>query len=178
VTVKVAVARGFDSYAFRHMMKEPHTFDERVPPPWSSSDELEAAVRALAGASRKTHQAAYHRVLFAIGNGHARTYWPAALSLIPRLEELLRDGTELARMRALNVLLDLIHLFAPEPGFEVIETARGPRHLAQLVRAEIGRLASAVEQIEASTSSPREQRLAAEILAYVAERPAATFEPS
>ena len=80
-------------------------------------------------------------------------------------------------MRALDVLADLIFSFAPEPGFEIIETASGPRHLAQLVRAEITRLERSVEQIESSTSSSREQRLASELLSYLAERPAPP-EPS
>lgn len=154
------------------MLKPPHTLDDPASPPWSSSDEIEAALRALAAASRKTDQAAYHRVLFSIGNGHARTYWPAALSLIPRLADLLCDGTEVARLRALHVLLDLLCLFAPEPGFEIVETPEGRRHLAQLVRAEISRLERAVAQIEASTPSLREQRLAVELLACLAERPA------
>lgn len=38
---------GFDSYAFRDMMKDHDTFDEPVSPPWSSTDEIEAAVRDL-----------------------------------------------------------------------------------------------------------------------------------
>jgi hypothetical protein len=160
------------------MLKEPYIPDDPAPPPWSSSDEVEAAFRALAAASRKTDQAAYHRVLFAIGNNHAGTYWPAALSLIPRLEELLCDGTAIARVCALDILIDLIGSFAPEPGFEVVATPAGPRHLAQLVRAEITRLERTIEQIESSTSSPREQRLARELLSYIAERPAASLEPS
>src|SRR5690349_278960 len=112
------------------MLKALHILDEPAPPPWSSSDEVEAAFRALASASRKTDQAAYHRVLFAIGNNHAGTYWPAALSLIPRLEGILCDGTEIARKRALDILIDLIASFAPEPGFEIVETPDGPRDLA------------------------------------------------
>jgi hypothetical protein len=160
------------------VLTQPYILDEPVSPPWSSSDEVEAAFRAAAAASKKTDQAAYHRVLFSIGNGHARTYWPAALSLIPRLEGLLCEGTEIARLRALHVLIDLICLFAPEPGFEIVETPGGPRHLAQLVRAEIARLECAVERIEASTNSPREQRLADELLSYIAEPPATPLEPS
>ena len=170
---------GFDSYAFRAvMLKAPCAIDRPSPPPWSSADEIEAAVRALASASRKTDQAAYRRVLFAIGNNHARTYWPAALALIPRLEDILLEGTEVARTRALSILLDLIYLFAPEPGFERIETPRGPRPLAELVRAELGRLERAIERIEASTSSPREQRLADEILSVIAAPPQAAPEAS
>jgi hypothetical protein len=155
------------------MMKAPHVLDEPAPPPWSSSDEVEAAVRELAAASKKTHQAAYHRVLFSIGNSHARTYWPAALALIPQLEEILREGSELARLRALEVLSALLSSFAPEPEFEIIETPGGPRHLAQLVRIEITRLERAIERISDSTPSPREQRLADELLSYIAERPSA-----
>jgi hypothetical protein len=142
--------------------------DDPIPPPWSSSDEVEAAVRALAASSKKSHQAAYHRVMFSIGNSHARTYWPAALSLIPRLEELLSEGCEAARLRALNVLASLVW-FEPEPGFELVETPDGPRHLTRLVWAAIARLERALQRIESSTSSPREQRFAAELLSYIAE---------
>jgi hypothetical protein len=161
---------GFDSYAFRDMLKDPNTFEEPVSPPWSSTGEIEAAVRDLAAASRKTNQAAYQRVLFSIGNGHAKTYWPAALCLIPRLEEILSGGTEVARLRALDVLLDLISWFSPEPGYEVVETPGGPRPLDQLVRAEIARLERSIERIESSTTSPKVQRLAVALLSDLAER--------
>jgi hypothetical protein len=43
--------------------------------------------------------------------------------------------------------------------------------LAQLVRTEIARLERAVEELEASTPSLRAQRLAVELLSYLAERP-------
>lgn len=57
--------------------------------------------------------------------------------MIPRLAPILRDGIDLARARTLDVLLDLILLFVPEPGFEYVDTPAGPRALAHLVRDEI-----------------------------------------
>jgi hypothetical protein len=56
--------RRFDSHAFRDMM-QPHAHDEPAPPPWSCRDEIEAAVGALAVASKQTDQAAYQLVIFA-----------------------------------------------------------------------------------------------------------------
>lgn len=142
-------------------------------PPWSSNDDIEAAVRALAAASKKTGMAASSGVLFAVGNHHARTYWPAALSMIPQLGPILSDGTEIARVHALNVLIDLIFLSAPEPGFEVIVTPAGARDLEHLVRDEIGRLSLVVEELAASdTVSPKVTRLASELLDFLAEKPA------
>ncbi len=152
--------------------------DSALPcPPWSSSADVEAALRSLAAASKKTGLAACSGVLFAIGNHHACTYWPAVLAVIPRLAPILRDGTEIARARALSVLIDLILLSAPEPGFEIVETPAGPRELAHLVREEIARLTGPIEHIATSeTAASKEQRLARELLDYIAERPAASRE--
>ncbi len=89
------------------MWKSCFVSSEPASPPWNSSDEIEVSVRALAAASRKTGKAAYQRVLFSVANGHAQTYWPAALSLIPRLGELLAEGSDIARLHALEVLVNL-----------------------------------------------------------------------
>jgi hypothetical protein len=145
-------------------------------PPWSSSDDIEAAVRALAAASKKTGLAASSGVLFAVGNHHSSTYWPAALSMIPQLGPILSDGTEIARVHALNVLIDLLYLSAPEPGFEVIVTPAGVRDLAYLVREEIARLSLVVEELAASdVASPKVTRLARELLGFLAESPPRAF---
>jgi hypothetical protein len=119
-------------------------------PPWSSSADIEVTLRALAGASEKTGLAACSGVLFSVGNHHAHTYWPAVLAVIPRLAPILRDGTELARARTPGVLIDLILLFAPEPGFEYVDTPAGPRALAHLVRDEIRRLSLAIDDLASS----------------------------
>ena len=141
-------------------------------PPWSSSRDVEAAVCALAAASKKTGMAASSGVLFAIGNPHVHTYWPVVLSVIPQLAPILRDGTEIARVRTLNVLLDIVILSAPEPGFETIDTPSGARDLAHLVGEAIARLTPVLEALAApAAAASRAAGLARELLDCVAPRP-------
>ena len=40
----------------------------------------------------------------------------------PQLEEILRVGSEVARLRALEVLAALLYSFAPEPELEIVES--------------------------------------------------------
>jgi hypothetical protein len=143
-----------------------------VYPPWSSDSEAEAAVRALATASKRTAQAAYSRVLLAFGNEHASTYWPAVLAVIPALGEILRGGADVPISRTLHVLIDIVFSSRPEPGFELVVTPDGPRDLAYLAGRASARLTADVERIAAdAAASAKTRRIAAELLGFLAERP-------
>ena len=58
--------------------------------------------------------AAYHRLLYAIGNDHAGTYHSVALSILPGIERILGDGTVWSRHAALEALIELGGPFKPK----------------------------------------------------------------
>jgi hypothetical protein len=80
-----------------------------IQPSWNAKDEVAQAIRSLALATEETGSAAYSRMLYAIGNNHAGTYFPVVLALVPFLGEILRapEYSDAARSRALDVLIDL-----------------------------------------------------------------------
>jgi hypothetical protein len=61
---------------------------------------------------------AYRRVLFAIGNDHKGSYYPAALCAVPLLVRVAATCPGWPRYLALEVLTDLLISFGPEPGYE------------------------------------------------------------
>ena len=71
------------------------------------------------------------------------------------------------------MLLELVILSAPEPGFETIDTPSGARDLAHLVGEAIARLTPIVERLAAPTAAPasRSARRALELLDCIAPRP-------
>src|SRR5262245_50977316 len=89
---------------------------QRQRPPAGRPGEVAAALRDLAFAtSEDGAQAAYHRVLFAVGNDHRGSYFPIVLDAVPFLGEILAAGTQLARARTLDVLIDVVGSFGPDP---------------------------------------------------------------
>lgn len=93
-------------------------------PPWNGEGTVPSALVLLSNCTSKSEAViAYHRVLYALGNNHAGTYYPVVLQALPFLGEIVQQGTPAAREGALDVLIDLIGSFCPEPGFEKIDTA-------------------------------------------------------
>ncbi len=98
-----------------------------LPQPKSNSpDEIPAALRAMIHVQNRMEAPnAYHRVLFALGNDHAGTYYPVALDAVPFLIEMLGHDKDFVREAALNVLVDLLGSFEAEAGFGTIRDASG-----------------------------------------------------
>ncbi|MCY1045281.1 hypothetical protein OV208_28455 [Corallococcus sp. bb12-1] len=94
-------------------------------PSWNPADEVPQALRALAAATPETADAVYSRVLYALGNNHAGTYFPVVLAVVPFLGEFLREGSATTRIQTLEILSDLIASFEPKQGFELVELATG-----------------------------------------------------
>lgn len=147
--------------------------------PWTSlpqpesnrSDAVPCALRRL-GAATSEQQAnkAYHQFLFAIGNNHAGSYYPVVLEAVPFLGEILESGDEWAQARTLDILIDLLASFGPEPGHETIEGAGGVRLQVDVLLGErIGRLSPAVEALAQDvTRDACTRELAVELLGYLA----------
>src|SRR4051794_16343949 len=82
--------------------------------------EVAQALEALAHCTEANHQDVYHRLLSATGNNHAGSYYPVVVPAIAFLGEILEEGSPVAKVTTLDVLMDLLASFGPEPGFEVI----------------------------------------------------------
>ncbi len=138
-------------------------------PTWNAVGEVPAAIRALADGSDLDRQRAYHRLLYALGNDHAGTYYPVVLPAIPFVGEILRGPALVARLRALDVLIDLLGSFEPEPGHETVESATGRWSLKSMVRGAATCLANDVDRLHRDPESDEEGRLAGELLELLAE---------
>lgn len=133
-------------------------------PPWNVDGSVPDAIRALASCqSQRETLSAYHSFLFAVGNNHAGTYFPVVLSTVTFLFEVIAVGTDHSREATLDVLIDILCSFEPEPGFETdpsTGSAVKPAllSLVSLYRSRIDALACAGD------SSQRVRRLAVQLL--------------
>lgn len=138
-------------------------------PPWDAPGEVAAALRALADSTDGDRERTYHRILYALGNDHAGTYFPVAVPAITALGGILRDGVLVARLRALDVLIDLLGSFSPEPGYEEVETVRGRRPLKELMLETAQGLRADVEHRHRTPESAEEAKLAGDLLELLDE---------
>lgn len=140
--------------------------------PWSSllqpegnqPGEPQKALRQIESvASEKEASEAYTRFLYAVGNDHRGTYYPVVLATVPFLEELLVGGNEWVQGTALNVLIDLVGSFWPEPGIP------GETQLQELLMTAVNRLLPIINAIEQDqTCGTRTRKLAAELSGLLA----------
>jgi hypothetical protein len=134
-------------------------------PSWNASGEVPAALRALADPGDLDRQRAYHRLLYALGNDHAGTYFPVVVPAIRALGAILRDGSLVARLRALDALVDLVGSFWPEPGYEDVETDGGGRRpLKELVLETAKALRADVWHRRRTPETDEEAKLAGDLL--------------
>jgi len=141
-------------------------------PTWNLPDTVPSSLVVLAScASEATSRDAYNRVLYALGNNHAGTYYPVVLSALPFLGKILECGGNWARIAALDILIDLSASFEPEPGFEIVTTSSGePMELSNLLRERTADLRGVVRKIAAGgAAGDRERALAMELLNYLEE---------
>jgi hypothetical protein len=109
------------------------------------------ALRALAAAASMAEaDRAYHGVLFAIGNDHAGTLWPAAVGAVPFAVEIALVGSSSARWGALQVLIDLL-AFEPAPGYDTIVDEHGVS--SDLREALKARISGAIDSLKLAAST-------------------------
>jgi hypothetical protein len=110
--------------------------------------------------------AAYNKLLYAVGNNHAGTYYPVALVLVCDLARLLTAEQTWPRVSALEVLLDLCASFEPQPGFESILLPDGSsRNTSAAFHDAALELVPLLRSIaDSATARAREKKLVAEIL--------------
>ena len=143
-------------------------------PSWNAPDEVPRALARLAGlvpgdeASR-----AYHGFLYAIGNDHAGTYYPVVLQTLPFLESILDYAYDLPRQTTLDILVDLIGSFCPEPEYLLVEDDAGAKvQLRLLVRDSVRGMSPTIAALlENQSCGGRTRDLAVELLSRLGEAP-------
>jgi hypothetical protein len=141
----------------------------RQRPPDGRPGEIAAALRALAfAASDDAAERAYHRVLFAIGNDHCGSYFPIALDAVPYLGEILEFGTPRSRARTLDLLIDLVASFGPDPDV-ITQDGIQPADLPTALQGRIEVLRPTIRRLTADSSAPDVQALAQKLLDYLDE---------
>lgn len=144
-------------------------WDLETQPSWNAKGEVAAALRALSLASPETGDEAYSRMLYALGNNHAGTYYPVVLAAVPFLGAILRDGGPTARLRTLEMLIDLVGSFEPEPSFAVVESSAGRRPLKDVLKDKVLPLAALIERRQFDVASREEAKLAQDLLSLLHE---------
>ncbi len=133
-------------------------------PTWNAVDEVPSAIRALADGADLDRQRAYNRMLYALGNNHAGTYFPVVLPAIPFFGEILRGPELVARLRTLDVLIDLVGPFGPDLEHEEVDSVAGLRSLKAMVQEAVASLSGDVERLHRGPEDDEEARLAGELL--------------
>lgn len=108
-------------------------------PPSYQPGKVPEALTGVAKATSKTDaHSAYQRFMASIGNDHAGTLYPAALTAIDFILELARSDQPWVRVASLEVLRDCATSHVAEPGFELVEGLNQPdADLTSLVRLRI-----------------------------------------
>jgi hypothetical protein len=131
-------------------------FEDFPQPPENEPGTLADAFRALIAASNEPQSdEAYQRVLWAVGNDHAGTYFPVVLPAISTFGLVLRKGSPWAQLTALEVLIDWYCAFVPEVGHELFQG----ESLAKLVKQEVEALAPDVDLLSNADSVARASAL-------------------
>lgn len=131
--------------------------------------EVAEALRALAfAASDRAAGDAYHRVLFAVGNDHGGSYFPIVLDIVPYLGEILAAGTRRVRARTLDVLLDLVCSFGPDPDVVSHDGVRRDE-LPNLLRSRVRSLRPILDGLIADSSAPDVQKLAQDLVQHLTD---------
>jgi hypothetical protein len=132
-------------------------------PDENGPDTIPKAILSLAAATdEEAATRAYHALLYAIGNNHAGTYYPAVIFVVPALGKIIGEAANWPAYAALNVLIDLYCSFEPQPGFEVfIDHGGTSQAVTPALRQSIIDLGPLIREIAANPETERELRAAA-----------------
>jgi hypothetical protein len=136
-------------------------------PEWNQPDTIPKVLRELATAKdRDTAREGYHRVLYALGNNHAGSYFPVAVTVVPFLGEILECGADWSRETVLDILIDLWCSFVPEPAFPEMMCPDGStKPVELLLKKAIVQLRPLVQGIvDSADTTVRPRKLAQELL--------------
>jgi hypothetical protein len=139
-----------------HQMRTPTiaTLAQYPQPEWNDETSVIRALELTAVASdRAAAKVAYGRLLHAVGNDHAGTYFPVVLALLPAFGDILKTGAPWAQWAVVEALTDLTGSFEPEKGFEHFLTPgeSDAETLAVQFRRRVQELQGAIESVAASS---------------------------
>lgn len=94
-------------------------FDAYPQPDWNRPESVSAALESvLQTCDEESSSSAYNKLLYALGNNHAGTYFPVALAVLPHLGSILDDGKPWPQRTVLEALIDLFSSFEPDPAYD------------------------------------------------------------
>jgi hypothetical protein len=129
------------------------------PPGNAPSAISDAILRLSAADTADAAELAYNAFLFAVGNNHAGTYFPVVIETLPFLEEIVREGSVVARNAALDVLIDLVGSFEPDPDFQSLPIGSdGERLVRDVLRERVVALDDLITRFALDLSAERETR--------------------
>ena len=110
-------------------------------PEWNEEDSIAQALQALRGAQDEpSSQEAHDQFLWAVGNGHAGTFYPVVLATLAELERILVNGGSWSQRAVMESLIDLCGSFVPEGGHEShngVAVQRALQEAVQLMRPQV-----------------------------------------
>ncbi|MEY4562115.1 MAG: hypothetical protein RLZZ618_1392 [Pseudomonadota bacterium] len=113
-------------------------------PDWNSPRSLADALALCARAhDASSSTGASERLLDAVGNNHAGTYFPVVLDAVSGMHSVLDQGSPWAQRSVLEVLLDVHSSFQADAAFEMYQG----RRLDETLRERIAALAPLVARI-------------------------------
>ncbi|MCP4356038.1 MAG: hypothetical protein GY793_10525 [Proteobacteria bacterium] len=138
-------------------------------PEYYEPDKVPQALNQLLCLHKEEHSSkTYNRVLFAIGNNHAGTYYPAVIAAIRIIIDIaLNSELEVARNCSLDMMTDLYCSFCPELG-----TYNQCIHdeLESIVKTEVESIQKQLEIISTNKNeSHRNRRLSGELIEAINE---------
>jgi hypothetical protein len=137
-------------------------------PEWNKPQSVALALaNAATAADANSCSAAYDRVLYAMGNNHAGTYYPVLLAALPVFESMLSGQAHWPQCGALCILNDLFASFHPEPGFETVPVHGAPKNVELAFRSGVRAFRPLLEGLTREASPNAE--LASELLSLISE---------
>lgn len=129
-------------------------------PSGNAPSAISDAIRRLAAASTSDEAAlAYHAFLSSVGNNHAGTYFPVVIDTLPFLEDIIRDGSMVARNATLDALIDLVGSFEPDPALQSIATGQDEKRLVRdILRERVITMDDLITRFALDLSAERETR--------------------
>jgi hypothetical protein len=139
-------------------------------PEWNTETSVPDALSSVWEASDlDSSERACDKLLYAVGNNHAGTYYPVLVAVIPFMDEILRIGQPWSVRTVLSILIDLLASFKPEPRYETFNDEAGNSEmLANAFQESTHRLRSSVERI--ATDGEVNAEMAKEVTSFM-DRP-------
>ncbi len=128
-------------------------YAEYAQPPWNYPNRVEHAIDSVRNAnSEASAYAAYHEVLYAVGNNHAGTYCSVAVPVVAELLRTLTGSKPWAQFAAIEAMIDLTGSFKHEISGFLISFPKGSAAIP-IEQALVEQVASSAQALAAIAAS-------------------------